>query len=388
LGLGGVADQLPLNKTTLLQSNNHMNDRQKIMDFERKFSEVDVENTSEFDNINIALVGEVSTGKSSLLNALLCCDRNDPLAKVGSKSGVTSKVTSYRLDNSVLIIDCPGLADVRKENTAETKKFLVRIDLAIFVVTDSVDLPQKAIYDDLKKSSKKTIVVLNKIDMWDRLEESARNEVIEQWKLALDINVVFPVCAIGYDPQMRPSAPMDLRGIDSLRDEIFNFLNGEGKGILLARHIRNKRIKAHKIIHFYAFIAGTSSAALGFIPIIGPLTGDSAALIIITQRMCQAISQEVFNRNTGDDDWRALIWGAMQFPIGVITIKIFSSLIPIYGSAVNAGVSIATVEAIGWAVYHILDEGNDPSKLSEEEIKKSVKNIKQAIDLAKNKKPA
>jgi tRNA U34 5-carboxymethylaminomethyl modifying GTPase MnmE/TrmE len=43
--------------------------------------------------INIALVGKVSSGKSSLLNALLCRDRNDPLAEVRARSGVQQKVS-------------------------------------------------------------------------------------------------------------------------------------------------------------------------------------------------------------------------------------------------------------------------------------------------------
>ena len=113
--------------------------------FEKKFAEEFKKQVPKFDDyVNIALVGKVSTGKSSLLNAILCRERNDPLAEVGSTSGVTTEVTPHRLDDRVLIIDCPGLDDVRKEKSAETKDFLSKIDLGIFVVTGSADASQKA----------------------------------------------------------------------------------------------------------------------------------------------------------------------------------------------------------------------------------------------------
>jgi len=294
---------------------------------------------------------------------------------VGAKSGVTTKITYYPLDDKVLIIDCPGLEDVRNENSAKTKDFFKKIDLGILVVTGSVDSLQKANYDDLKKSAKKTIVVLNKIDEWDDLEKSAFEEVVAQWKLVLGTEVLFPACTKGYDPKMRQDIPMNLRGVDSIRNEIFEFLQTEGKEILLARHLMNKEIKAHIIIHSHASAAAATSAALGAIPIIGPVTGDSATLIAITVQMGKSLSRYVFNRNT---HWLHFAMGMMQFYLGALTIKAVSSLLPLYGSA-NAAVSVATVEVIGWAAYRILDDGNDPDKLSKEEFKK-------ALDWAKKQK--
>jgi len=132
--------------------------------FEKKFTEAYEENAPKFDgSVNIALVGKVNTGKSSLLNAIFGCDRNNPLALVGATSGVTKKITAYRPgdDNRVLIIDCPGLSDVREENSAETENFLRKIDLGIFVVTDSADVSQKANYENLKRNAKKTKTMEN-----------------------------------------------------------------------------------------------------------------------------------------------------------------------------------------------------------------------------------
>lgn len=44
-------------------------------------------------------------------------------------------------------------------------------------------------------------------------------------------------------------------------------------------------------------------------------------------------------------------------------------MIPVLGTVVNATVSLATVEAVGWAFHLILDEGRDPDTLSKRDIK-------------------
>lgn len=242
-------------------------------DFQKTFDGAYDEKSPNFEeNLNIALVGKVSSGKSSLLNAIFSCERGESIAPVGANSGVTTKVTPYRLDDQVLIIDCPGLDDIRKENSAETRDFLGSIDLGVFVVTGSADQSQKANYEDLKKSSGRVIVVLNKIDEWDDLEESECDAVLEQWKNALGVERIFGACTKGYDPKMRKDVPMDLRGVAEIREAIFDFLEAEGKAILLARHLKSKESYAIGIIS----AALVSVAGEAFIP-------GSAAYITATQ---------------------------------------------------------------------------------------------------------
>lgn len=248
-------------------------DKYNQKEFEEIFNKKYEEMFPNFDeHVNIAIVGKVSTGKSSLLNAILGYTREDPIAPVGAHSGVTKKITPYKLDDKVLIIDCPGLDDVRRENSEETKKFLSSIDLGIFVITGSADATQKENFDDLKKNSKKTLVVLNKIDEWDDLEEEAYESVLNQWKEVLGVDKIFGTCTKGFDPKMRKSAPMDLRGIDEVRDAILDFLNENKKDILFARHIKSKEDYAIKII----CSAVVATAAEAFIP-------GSAAYITATQ---------------------------------------------------------------------------------------------------------
>ncbi|GAB4210366.1 MAG: hypothetical protein OHK0012_00430 [Synechococcales cyanobacterium] len=155
-------------------------------------------------SLNIAIIGKVSAGKSSLINALLKLSRRQALdiAKVGAISGVTKDLTILKLDEKVYLIDSPGLDDVRAENSEVTKNFLKHIDVGLFVVTGSSDASQKKNLDDLRRHCDEIFVVLNKIDEWDDLDPKVLDDVIGQWKNHLNVAKIYPTCTKGYDPQV------------------------------------------------------------------------------------------------------------------------------------------------------------------------------------------
>jgi small GTP-binding protein len=256
------------------------NVKQSEKEFDEIFDKAYKAKSPNFDeHVNIAILGKVSAGKSSLLNAILGCDKTNPVAKVGAHSGVTTEldphtfgITTHQLDERVLIIDSPGLNDVRAENSAQTISFLKSIDVGILVLEGSLDISQKEIYDDIQKHTKKSIVVLNKIDEWDKLEETALANVMEQWASGLGVEKIFGACSNGYDPKQREGIAMDLRGIDEIRNEIICFLEKEGKGVLFAKVLRNKENAATRIIAGAVVAAAVES----FIP-------GSAAWITATQ---------------------------------------------------------------------------------------------------------
>ncbi len=199
--------------------------------------------------LNIAIIGKVSSGKSSLINALLKLSRRQALeiAKVGAISGVTKDLRIIKLDERVCLIDSPGLNDVRKENSEVTKNFLKHIDIGLFVVTGSSDATQKGNLDDLRKHCDSIFVVLNKIDEWDDLDATVLNDVINQWKNHLEVDQIYPVCTKGYDPKSR-LPKMDIRGVSPLREGIERFLEKKGKDLLLKRHMADKQSYAVAII--------------------------------------------------------------------------------------------------------------------------------------------
>ena len=321
-------------------------------EFEDDFSKAYEEKTPDFDkHINIAMVGKVSAGKSSVLNAILGCDRSNPLAEVGARSGVTTKVTAYKLDEHVLIIDCPGLDDVRKENSDETKKFLASVDLGLFVVTGSADASQKANYDDLKSSAKKIIVILNKIDEWDELEESEKLAVLDQWKSVLDTDKIFGTCTKGYDPKMRQGLPMDIRGIEEVKDEIFAFLKNEGKELLLARHLKNKEKYAISII----------ASALGFVSVQAFIPG-SAAYITATQAVAITSLHYLYTGKVlGKSTVLSLLPTFAGQTVGMTVFLWAKSLLPPTGvvDVAAAGIAFLITFAMLAAVKLVLENGND-----------------------------
>ncbi len=235
--------------------------------------------------LNMAFIGKVSCGKSSLVNALLRKERGDNIAKVGAKAGVTTKREPWKLDDHVTLMDSPGLDDVHVKNSKVTKKFLENIDVGVLVVTGALDQAQKKHLDDLHARKCNSIfVVLNKIDEWDRLKRSALESVIDQWKSGLQIDKIYPVCAFGYDPETAPNVPLDLRGVDQLRGDIEIFLDEQGKDLLLARQMDKKQSSATKII----VSALVAVAGQVFLP-------GSAAFIVATQASAIASLYYLYN---------------------------------------------------------------------------------------------
>lgn len=354
-----------------------MNSEDSKQYFEKKFDRAYEELTPNFDgHVNVALVGKVSAGKSSLLNAILGCTRKDPIAKVGANSGVTIKVTPYKLDEQVLIIDCPGLDDVRAENSAETKYFLDSIDLGIFVVTGSADASQKANFDDLRRSSQKTLVVLNKIDEWDDLEESAYEDVLSQWKAVLGVDKVFGTCTKGFDPKMRQSAPMDIRGVEEVREEVFDFLKKEGKAILLARHLKSKEGYAIGIIG--AAILAVAGEA--FIP--GSAAYITATQVVAITSLNYLYKGEVLSKSSA----LALLPTFAGESLGTTAFLWAKSLLPptfvldAAAAGIAAVITFAMLAAIKWMLEneHSLDEKDVLKKVfsSFKKIGEELKDIK------------
>ena len=325
-------------------------------DFNKSFDSVYQEKMPDFnDCVNIALVGKVSAGKSSLLNAIFQRGRNDQIAQVGASSGVTTKVTSYKLEKDVFISDCPGLEDIRKENSEETKKFIENIDIGVFVVTGSADLSQKTNFDDLKKSCQNVIVVLNKADEWDQLDDSALHEVIAQWKIALNVQEIFPTTTKGFDPKQRKDAPMDVRGVDVLREKMFFFLKSMKKDLQFARQMREKSKYATGIISgallavsAEAFIPGsavyiTATQVVSIVSLNYLYTGNTlnktAALAMLPQFAGQTVGTTAF------------LWiKSFLPPTGVIDIA---------AAAVAASITFAMLSAVKWMLENgkSLDDG-------------------------------
>lgn len=336
-------------------------------DFERIFDKAYQDKAPDFDgSVNIALVGKVSAGKSSLLNALFECDRDNPIAVVGSRSGVTTTIHPYEFEDKVLIIDCPGLSDVRQENSDLTRRFLSSIDMGVFVVTGSADASQKKSYDELKASCKNTIVVLNKVDEWDDLEDRELEGVVDQWKSVLQVDTVFKTCTKGFDPGLKKSALMDIRGVDEVRDTILDFLKREKKDLLLARFLKNNEKYAISIIAT-AIVAVAGEA---FIP-------GSAAYITATQVIAiTSLNYLYTGQILGKGSVLRLLPSFMGESLGTSAFLWAKSFLPptLILDFAAAGIAVLITFAMLAAVRWVLEKGH--SLDDREELKKAFKIFK------------
>ncbi|MCW8039571.1 GTPase [Acinetobacter entericus] len=315
----------------------------------------------------MAVVGKVSAGKSSLINALLQRDRSDQVCAVGAVSGVTTNVKYIPFDDDVFIVDCPGLDDVKKENSDVTQEFLNNIDIGIFVVTGSADESQKENFDLLKQHTKHTLVVLNKFDEFEKLSKVGQEKVIDQWKQVLGVKEIFPTVTEGYDPDYNEELPLNLKGIDDVRDKVIECLKENKKDILFIKTLKDKR----KYVAGIAVTAVLSAVAAAQLPAGGAIiTGIQAVAIaslayiytgeILSKKSALALLPTFAAESLGSTLY---VWAASLIPTGIINAT---------AGVVAGGITLAMLGAV-IAVFEAGGNLDDKSMLSKifKEIRKT-----------------
>ncbi|EKL0034103.1 50S ribosome-binding GTPase [Vibrio vulnificus] len=229
--------------------------------------------------LSIVVGGQVSSGKSSFLNALFSCKQSDPKFTVGAEAGVTTEPEAYRdLAENVTVWDTPGLNDLDEGNVKTTKDFLAKgHDLAILLVSGAADSGQKDNYDILKNSvpSGNMLVVLNKADS---ISKANRETIINQWKEKLGLTTsdkIYCCSSRGYDPEDRiidqytqeetPIAvddfgmPLTIFGIDEITKDIAKQLEKINKDLLFLKSQQSKGKAALMTISGACIAAGVGA---------------------------------------------------------------------------------------------------------------------------------
>ena len=133
------------------------------------------------DGINTVIVGCVNVGKSSLLNRLL----NEKRAIVTPIPGTTRDIieSTIHIEGIPLrLIDTAGFRKVR--GTVErigirlTKQKLAEADLSLIIIDQSRPLKQDDLDIIARSQKKKSLILINKIDLISKLDEKAFKRVI------------------------------------------------------------------------------------------------------------------------------------------------------------------------------------------------------------------
>ncbi len=231
------------------------------------------------EQVHIAVIGKVSCGKSSFLNAFFNKKKGEKLIfEVGATSGITTIAKTYKINDDIFVSDLPGLNDNNQENSQVTINHLKDVDIGILIVTGSSDTSQKANYDLLKKKCELVYVVLNKIDEYQR-KPKALEDVTKQWHKDLGLpsnEKIWHTCCDGYDPTDEGDE-LYLSGVTELREEILQTAFAQKglkeKALKLTKELEGKSAAAKKAV--VMGVIGAVSAA--FIP------GPSAAYITAAQ---------------------------------------------------------------------------------------------------------
>lgn len=147
----------------------------------------------------VSILGRTNVGKSSIINNLV----GEKVAAIANKPQTTRTVIRAivnRPNSQIIFIDTPGihkpkskLGNVMVENAFEVSK---DVDVLVFVIeatSDEIGKGDRLILDKIKEAGRKTILVINKIDLVDKAKVA---KLIELYKNEYDFASIIPVSTV------------------------------------------------------------------------------------------------------------------------------------------------------------------------------------------------
>ena len=154
---------------------------------------------SEFKSGFVALLGRTNVGKSTLLNLLV----GEKVAATANKVQTTRtaiKGIVNRENSQIIFIDTPGIHKPRtklNETMIETSFGVIsEIDLILFVIeatSDEIGRGDMRILEKIKESHKKTILIINKIDI---IKKEKLLNLIKIYRKEYNIETVIPISSL------------------------------------------------------------------------------------------------------------------------------------------------------------------------------------------------
>lgn len=157
------------------------------------------QNKNNFKSGFVSIVGRTNVGKSSILNNLV----GQKIASVVNKPQTTRtaiRAIINRENSQIIFIDTPGIHKLKTklgDTMVETAFGTIGdVDLILFVVeatSEEIGKGDRIILEKIKESNKKTILIINKIDLVNR-EQIAK--LIETYKDEYNFEAIIPISAL------------------------------------------------------------------------------------------------------------------------------------------------------------------------------------------------
>lgn len=285
----------------------------------------------ESGRVEIVVFGEISTGKSALINALV----GDQIAQVNVQGGWTKDIWNvpwdgigYRVPglakSEVVLVDTPGLNEVDGAARASmARSAAARADLVLFVTDSDLNETEYSALIELAASHKPILLVLNKSDLYSRHE---LDQLLTLFRRRL-VGMVEPANIIVTQANPREmefvieSADGSVRHewrkpspkVSELRSRILEVLNAEGKSLIAlnaamyaadksdrmgALRVRYRETEASNIIWNFA-VTKALAVALNPLPAIDVL-GGSAIDATMVATLGRVYGMEITTSNAKD----------------------------------------------------------------------------------------
>jgi small GTP-binding protein len=275
----------------------------------------ELEAKREAQQLEIVAFGTISSGKSSLLNALA----GRPVFRTHVVGGTTSARSEipWSAGDRVVLVDTPGLAEVHGETrAAEAAAAAKNADLVLFVVDGPLKSYESELLEALAAMEKRIVVCLNKEDWYDSQQ---RDELLRQISEQVESAVsVADVVAVRSRPTKRRRVHVLSDGteqeeevpvepdIGPLARRMMSIVQRDGRDLLLANLLLQSRglvdeakervlaaldERAEEVIGKYMWAAGGATAINPF-PLLD-LAGGSAITVKMVLDLAGVYQQRI-----------------------------------------------------------------------------------------------
>jgi GTP-binding protein Era len=265
----------------------------------------------EHGHIHIAVLGRVSVGKSSLLNALIGERRFSTSALHGETKHSEMAHWDEQASGSLFLIDTPGIneidGDARERMAHEVSQ---RSDLVLFVIDGDMTDSEHTALLGLAREHRPLLLVLNKADRYTTAQrEELRNSLLARLEgiipaenlveVAADPppRIYIQVDADGRETETERASPAD---VQALKERIWDILEAEGKTLAAlnaslfagdlsdrvgTRVIAVRRQLGEKVVRNYSLFKGVA-VAINPVPV-----ADLASAVAVDVSMVAHLSE-------------------------------------------------------------------------------------------------